>query len=157
MVSPRDCTEFQVFVMIHLYGRQVGGMPSATQVLTMQELANATPDEILPDDGDEVRMQLDDLVEKKLLVKKHPSGLYELNNVDGVIFARKYLGRLPQIKDIIKETPGEPPVKKFFSELFDKIKKQSEDEIAKAIVFAAIKYGSVAFLFLAEMAHHIGH
>ena len=158
MVSPRDCTEFQVFVMIYLYGRQVEGMPDAIQVLTIQELANATPDKIFPDDGDEVRKQLDDLVDKKLLVKKHPSGLYVLNNVDGVIFARKYLGGLPQNKDIINKTPGENKVRNFFAELFKKLREKSEDEIAKTLVSEAIKYGSLtATIFLAYMVHHIWH
>jgi len=69
---------------------------------------------------------------------------------------RKSLGRFPQTKDIIKETSGEPSVRKFFRELFDKIREKSEDEIAKAIVFEVIKYGSpLATIFLTQMVHNL--
>jgi hypothetical protein len=154
--SVRDCTEFQVFVLIHLYGRQIKGMPGATQLLTIQEVPNVTPDKLLPDNEDEMRKQLDSLVENKLLVDEYSNGIYKLG-LNGEIFAIKYLGSLPEDKDVIKKTPGESELKKFFIELFDEIKKKSKEEIAKAILSATIKYGSpTAMVYLVEMAHHIG-
>jgi hypothetical protein len=49
--SVSDCTEFQVFVLLHLYGRQLEGMPGAIQLLTIQELVsqNITPEKLLRD------------------------------------------------------------------------------------------------------------
>jgi hypothetical protein len=152
--SVRDCTEFQVFVLVYLYRNELG-VPG-TPVLTKENLREITPEKFLPDKTTEICRQLDELVENNLLADKFSYGVYELDG-DGVIFARKYLAGLPQDKDVINKTPGEQKVKKFFTQLFNEIRNKSPEEIAKAILSAAIKYGSqAAMVFLVLMAQHLG-
>ena len=148
--------------------------PNEQPLMTIQEIAKLTPDEFLPENESQMRDELSSLVENNLLVdtytdrslNQQPLGGYQLGNVNGVIFVRKYLGMLvPEIYDqsqtenIIDKTQGKAEVKRYFTDLLDKLKEKSKDEIASGLIFEAKKYGLPAIIFLVKMIfpslHHV--
>jgi hypothetical protein len=169
--SVRDCTEFQLFVLTYLYGVESEDGPNEQTIVTRQELAELTPHEVLPGNGSKMFDELSSLVESNLLVdtwtdqslNRWPLGGYHLDKVDGVIFVRKYLGGLvpeddqSQIENVIDKTSFKTEVKRYFTDLFNKLKEKSQEEIASGLLSGAKKYGLAGIIYLIKMVmmqHH---
>jgi hypothetical protein len=173
--SITDCTEFQLFVLTYCYGMELERVADGQPIVTIQEIAELTPVEFLPENESQMRAELSSLVESKLLVdtytddslNQQPLGVYHLGNVNGVIFVRKYLGTLvpkvvdqSQTENVINKTQGKAEVKSYFAGLFDKLKEKSQDEIASGLISGAKQYGLSAIIFLVKMMtmqYHTSH